>query len=269
MKAILYVVAILILGGAAYFTLEHKRKFVEVDAVRVKAVSDNKAVSANADAKEAELKKVNEEIAIKAQKREEVSQALEIIKNTGKDIQSELAGIEDTLKVQDEEFAELETARKQVATILNDLGGNLSLENLGDKIKEIDDELKGKQAELEELETNITTAENKLTNTRAEIERLVKRDMERSARISRNTMEAVVTAVNPEWGFLVIGAGSNTGFTPQTSLLIQRDGKYIGRVTPSSIEPTQTIAEIDPESLAPGARIQPGDRAILAKPASN
>lgn len=269
MKAILYVVAILILGGAAYFTLEHKRKFVEVDEVRAKAVSDNKTISANADAKEAELKKVSEEVLVKAQKREELSQALEIVKKAGSDLQRELTGIEDTLKVQDEEFAGLEKAREEVASIVKGLGGDVSLETLGDKIKEIDAEYKSQQAELEELETNVETAEDKLIAARAEMDRLQKRDLERSARISRNTMEAVVTAVNPEWGFLVIGAGSNSGFTPQTSLLIQRDGKYIGRVTPSSIEPTQTIAEIDPESIAPGARIQPGDRVLFAKPASN
>jgi hypothetical protein len=82
-------------------------------------------------------------------------------------------------------------------------------------------------------------------------------------------MEARVTAVNHDWGFLVIGAGSNSGFSPQTSLLVKRDGRLIGKVNPSAIEPTQTIAEIDLKALAPGVRIQPGDSVILAKPAGN
>jgi hypothetical protein len=43
----------------------------------------------------------------------------------------------------------------------------------------------------------------------------------------------------------------------------------VGRVIPSSIEPTQTIAEIDFKSLAVGVRIQPGVRVILADPVSN
>ena len=82
-------------------------------------------------------------------------------------------------------------------------------------------------------------------------------------------LHAVVTAVNQDWGFLVIGAGSNSGFTPQSSLIVQRNGRRVGRVRPSSIEPTQTIAEIDLDSLATGVRIQPGDRVILATPTSN
>jgi hypothetical protein len=93
--------------------------------------------------------------------------------------------------------------------------------------------------------------------------------VERSSRIGRNVMDAVVTAVNQDWGFLVIGAGSNSGFTPQTDLLVERDGRKIGRVRPSSIEATQTIAEIDLESLASGVRLQPGDRVILAQPVAN
>lgn len=67
---------------------------------------------------------------------------------------------------------------------------------------------------------------------------------------------------------MVIGAGSNVGFTPQTKLLVKRDGVLIGRINPTSIEPSQTIAEIEASSLAPGTSIQPGDRVILAVPAA-
>ena len=112
-------------------------------------------------------------------------------------------------------------------------------------------------------------ADKTLAISRAELDRLAKRMIERSARIGRNSITAVITAVNQEWGFLVIGAGSNSGFTPQTPLLVERDGRTIGRVKPSSIEPTQTIAEIDFQSLAPGVRLQAGDRVILATPTSN
>jgi hypothetical protein len=82
-------------------------------------------------------------------------------------------------------------------------------------------------------------------------------------------MEAVVTAVNQDWGFLVIGAGTNSGFAPQSSLLIERDGRKIGRVKPSAIGPNQTVAEIELESVASGVRLQPGDRVILATPSAN
>jgi hypothetical protein len=42
MKAILYVVAILVAGGAAYFTLEHSRKFGDLQKVRLETIKRTK-----------------------------------------------------------------------------------------------------------------------------------------------------------------------------------------------------------------------------------
>lgn len=269
MKAILYVVAILVAGGAAYFTLEHSRKFGELQKDRLSTIKTNKEVSANADVKEKELKDEKAVLAAAEQKREELTQSISALKSSGSTMEREVADLDNTLKGQAEEFVELEKTIKEVGEILKSLGEDINIDNLPDKIQQIEDDKKARVAKLEELETLVASAEKLLANNRAEVDRLVKRRIERSARIGRNSMESVVTAVNQDWGFLVIGAGSNSGFTPQTSLIVQRDGRLIGRVRPSSIEPTQTIAEIDFKSIATGVRIQPGDRVMLATPATN
>lgn len=269
MKAIFYVVAILVAGGAAYFTLEHSRKFEELQKVRLETIKTNKEVSANADVKEKELKDAKAELAASETKREEVTQSISALKSSGATLERDVAELDNTLREQGEEFAVLEKALEEVNTILKDLGEDITLDNLTDKIEQIDEDRKSRIAKVEELETLVGAAEKLLASNRAEVDRLVKRQIERGARIGRNSMESVITAVNQDWGFLVIGAGSNSGFTPQTSLIVQRDGRLIGRVQPSSIEPTQTIAEIDFKSLAAGVRLQPGDRVMLAKPNAN
>jgi hypothetical protein len=152
---------------------------------------------------------------------------------------------------------------------MSELGGDVTVDNIGEKIKEFENRKSEQQTKLEELETLTTAAEKAFTTNRAELDRLMKRDLERISRIASGTTESVISAVNQDWGFLVIGAGSNSGFTPQTSLIVHRDGKALGRVRPSSIEPTQTIAEIDFDTLATGVRLQPGDRVMLAKPSGN
>ena len=184
-------------------------------------------------------------------------------------MENDIARLETDLKAQAEEFAQLQKALDEVNLILESLGGGVTLETLPEKIEQIAADKTAKQTKLEELQTLVSGAEKNLATSRAESDRLTKRMMDRATRIGRNAMEAVVTAVNQDWGFLVIGAGSNSGFTPQTTLIVQRDGRQIGRVRPSSIEPTQTIAEIDFNSLISGVRLQPGDRVILAKPTSN
>lgn len=269
MKVIVHVVAIVVLLGAAYFTLNHRGKFIKLEEFRLKTIAENKKVSANAEATETELNKTKESLKAADQKREESTQALAALQSSANNLQREASDLDATLKSQEGEFADLNKARDEVAATLKGLGDDITLENLGDKIQEIDADLKAKKAKLEELETLAESASKNLANTRSEIDRLVKREIERNARIGRNAMEAVVTAVNQDWGFLVIGAGSNSGFTPQTGLLVQRDGRLVGRVNPSAIEPTQTIAEIDFKTIGTGVRIQPGDRVILAKPAAN
>lgn len=269
MKAILYVVAILAAVGATYFTLDHTKKFEALEKDRLATIATNKDVSANASATEKDLSDQKALLTRAESKREELTQSITTLKSAGSTLEREVAELDETMKSQDAEFLELDKTLKEVNTILQGLGGGVTLDTLPEKIQQIEEDKKGKQTKFEELQTLVGAAEKLLEKNRAEVDRLVKRKIERNSRIGRNSMEAVVTAVNQEWGFLVIGAGSNSGFTPQTSLIVQRDGRLIGRVRPSSIEPTQTIAEIDFESLSPGVRIQPGDRVMLAKPTSN
>mgnify|MGYP001283873701 FL=1 len=270
MKAILYVVAILVAGGAAYLTLEHSKKFEALQKVRLDTIAENKKVSADADVKENELKKERAVLAAAEGKREELTQSITTLKSAGATMERDLGELDNTMKTQEGEFAELNKSIETIKEEMKDIiGDEVSLENLPEKIQQIEEDKKAKQAKQEELSTLVAAAEKLLEKNRAEVDRLVKRKVERNARISRNSMESVVTAVNQDWGFLVIGAGSNSGFTPQTSLIVQRDGRLIGRIRPSSIEPTQTIAEIDFDSLAPRVRLQPGDRVMLAKPTSH
>ena len=269
MKAILYVVAIVVACGAAFFSMKHSGSFKTLESDRTETISKNKEATSKAEAADKNIKDERAKLATSQEKQGLLEQSVSALKAVGSAATSELSKLDGDLKVQDEEFASLAKALEEVNKILESLGGGVTLETLPEKITQIEDDKKAKQAKFEELQTLIGGAEKTLATGRAELDRLAKRVVERSSRIGANSMEAVVTAVNQEWGFLVIGAGSNSGFTPQTSLLVERDGRKIGRVRPSSIEPTQTIAEIDLESLAPGVRLQPGDRVILAKPSSN
>lgn len=269
MKAIVYVIAIVVACGAAFFSFSHSGKFEELQKDRLTTIASNKEVTAKAEAADKNIKDEKALLVASQDKKELVSQSIETLKATGSTFKNEVSKLDAALEVQTAEFTQLEKALEEVNVIMSSLGGGVTLDNLAEKIAEIEQSKKDKQTKLDELKTLVSGAEKNLETKRAEADRLVTRGIERNARISRNSMEAVVTAVNQDWGFLVIGAGSNSGFTPQTALLVQRDGRKIGRVRPSSIEPTQTIAEIDLESLAPGVRLQPGDRVILAAPTGN
>ncbi len=269
MKPILYIVAIVAACGAAFLSFTHSQKFKALEADRIETIATKNQTNLDADVADTEIKKEKALLAASQEKQELLTQSVSSLTSAGSALSKDLAKLNDDHKGQEEEFAQLEKALAEVNNILAALGGGVTLDTLPEKIQQIEDDKKAKQTKLEELETLAGGAEKSLATNRAELDRLSKRMAERSSRIGRNTMGAVVTAVNQDWGFLVIGAGSNSGFTPQTDLLVERDGRKIGRVRPSSVEATQTIAEIDLESLASGVRIQPGDRVMLAQPLAN
>jgi predicted RNase H-like nuclease (RuvC/YqgF family) len=271
MKFIFPILAILVCAGAAYFSLSQSEQFQAYQDARLLAISTNKTVTASADKADSDI--VDEEALLETSKRnlEIATQSVLALQSTGNALKNELAKLDNELGAQDAELAELKKTVEEVQKIFADLGlgGNIDIDNLAEKIAEIEEDIKVKRAKMEELDTLIAGAEASLETKQQEVARLVERKDARNARIGRNSLEARVTAVDNDWGFVVIGAGSNSGFAPQTTLLVKRDGRLIGKVNPSAIEPTQTIGEIEYKTLSLGVRIQPGDSVMLAKPAAN
>jgi hypothetical protein len=270
MKAIFYSVALLASCGAAFFSYSHSTKFKALEADRMATIAQDKKISSEADVAEKDIKGERERLAKSKEKRGILEQTVSQLKSEGSGLTSDAAKLDSELKVQAADFVQLKKTLDEVnETIVKLGGGAVDIDTLPDKINELTAEKDTKEKKLADLQTLASGAEKNLSTKRADLDRLAKRAIERNTRIARNATEAVVTAVNQDWGFLVIGAGSNSGFTPQAALLIERDGRKIGRVRPSSVEPTQTIAEIDMDSLASGVRIQPGDRVIIATPVGN
>jgi hypothetical protein len=271
MKFVFPILAILVCGATAYFSFTQSEKFQEYQDARLLAISTNKTVTASADKADIEIENEQKLLEESKKNRDIVTASVQALESDATRLKNELVKVDADLAAQDAEKVQLDNALKEVQQIFIDmnLGDDVNIDNLAEKIGEIDEDIKGKRAKIEELDALIEGAKKSLSNKQEDVSRLVARKDARDTRISRNAMEARVTAVDTDWGFLVIGAGSNSGFTPQTTLLVKRDGRLIGKVNPSAIEPTQTIAEIDFKSLSSGVRIQPGDSVIIAKPASN
>lgn len=269
MKIAFNILAILICGVAAYFSFTHKERFDSQQKTRLETIQTNRNVTASADATDAEITVRQEVLDTAIDDRGTAEATLASLKSSGSTLARELTSANATLEAQQRELTELNNALEVVRQVVSQLGDDVNLDNMGDKIQELTDERDNRIARNDELTELVATAERNLATRRDESARLVQRNVARNTRLARNANEAVVTAVNQEWGFVVIGAGSNVGFAPQSSLIIKRDGRMIGRINPSAIEPNQTIAEIDFDSMAPGVRIQPGDRVMLAQPAAN
>lgn len=269
MKAVFYALALLMTGGAAFFSFQNKTKFEVQKEEKEHTIDLNKAKGKEIDEQQASLDEEKVKLETANRDREQVKQNIDSLTAKGRQLTRDLATEEGRLEEQKATFSKLKETEAKLKEILAGAGDDVNLDNLAAKVQQVEDDRVAKEKQLAELETNIEAAQKSVEKNQAEIGRLADRDASRDSRIRRNSMQSVVTAVNDDWGFVIIGAGSNTGFTPQTKLIISRDGRRVGEVKPSSIEPSQTIAEIDPDTIAPGVRIQPGDTVILSEPATN
>lgn len=269
MKPIFHSVALLAAVAGIYFSYDLSKKFEDQQTERLALNKENKEKTEITIANEKDLKVERDRLAKAKEEKTLTEQNLANLKAEETKAKREIAGLDQTIEQQNADFAQLSKAMEEVKKILTSLGSEVSMDNLPDKVKEIEQDKLAKQTKLQELATVHQGATNKNQADKAELARLVDIKSKRDIRIRSNAMQTVITAVNQEWGFVVVGAGSNTGFTPQAKLIVERNGYRIGKLLPTSIEPTQTIAEIEFESLAPGVRLQPGDRVILAEPKAN
>jgi predicted RNase H-like nuclease (RuvC/YqgF family) len=269
MKPIFHSVALIAALAGIYFSYDLSKKFEDQQTLRLGYDKENVEKTAIAVSTEKELKDERERLVKAKEEKSLAEQQLANLKAEEAKARREIAQLEQSLQQQNTEFDQLAKAMEEVKKILASLGDDVTFENLPDKVKGIEQDKLAKEAKMQELTTVLQGAKNKNESQKAEVARLFEIKGKRDTRIRSNAMETVITAVNQDWGFVVVGAGSNTGFTPQTKLLVERNGYRIGQLQPTSIEPTQTIAEIEFESLAPGVRLQPGDRVILAEPATN
>ena len=72
-----------------------------------------------------------------------------------------------------------------------------------------------------------------------------------------------VLAVNREYNFVVLNLGSRNGVSGNATMIVQRGGSLVGRVRTVSVEPSQSVADIVPNSVPAGVVVQPGDTVIF------
>jgi hypothetical protein len=124
------------------------------------------------------------------------------------------------------------------------------------------EELQKSQTELAEmrqvqetLNSRVKDAEDRFKAQADEVERYRKG-------FAKNSLSGRIMAVNPGWNFVVLSVGDRQGAAVGASMLVLRGGQPIGKAKISSVEPSTSIADIVPGSVAEGYTVQPGDTVV-------
>lgn len=221
--------------------------------------------------KRADALKANEEAKVMAQKAREDMEAalseLEICKGKLEEIREKIAEARAKAKQIEEENERVLNALHSVPLL-----ADVTPEEASGRIEEY---LKEFETEYEKLSTDLerkVAERNKMTNEvgglTVDLQNRTDANIRFMETYRRNGEEFVVTAVDPQWHFVVFSAAPGHGLFPgdPTKLLVHRNGVSITTVRVVSVSGGQIVAEYDEKTLPRGVQIEIGDRIFRQKP---
>ena len=263
MKTIFYILSILVIGAAAYFSWDNSNKIQgEIDLFEsTRAVKTT--TEASIKKQEGILADTEEEL----KKAQELNATLiaEMENMRGKEVGYNRSKEKFQVKI-DEADAELEKLAGIKAKIDKQLEGvDVAWPQVPSEIKRLQELRKKKGDDLDLLNEHIAKLTKDVADKRASNDRESDRLSKIRTKIARNAKVGAITSVNSTWGFVIVNLGTNnSNVTAQSKLLVTRNGRLLGRLTPNSVEASQTVCDLNARDVNPGVRIQPGDQVTLA-----
>ena len=267
MKTIFYILSVLVIGAAAFYSLENSKKLQnEIDVYTETrdtkrnvedTISDTEKVLADTEGQLETAKSLNADLINEM----ENMKSREAAYNRTKE--------EEQVKI-DEANDRLEQLAEIKAKIDKALEGvDIAWPQIPSEIKRLQELRKKKGDDLDLLNGLIAKLTKEVADKQASNERESDRLTKIRTKIAQNAKVGAITSVNSTWGFVIVNLGTNnSNVTDQSKLLVTRNGRLLGRLTPHSVEKNQTVCDLNARDINPGVRIQPGDQVTLADSSS-
>ena len=265
MKAIFYTLAVVATGAAGYSGWQVKEKYATQIEERDVLLTKNENLSKNINDEESKKSSAEDALSVAKTEQAEAEQGLKAAKAKYGEFERTLEEISGLLEEANGQEAEV----TGVVESLKSLFPDVELEAVPKIYDDLVAQEKKLTADFESEETVKKRLEEDVAKNLAEIVRLEEKITESKNRVASNTFQATVTGVDPDWDYVVIGAGSQAGLDSDSRLLVQRDGRLLGKLSVTKIEGNRTLADIVPGSMRPGVVLQRGDQVILETTRSN
>lgn len=123
------------------------------------------------------------------------------------------------------------------------------------KSQELDELIKNKEANLANLNAENTSAADLASRLKENLDIIGRGE-------SLPTMKTRIRHIYPNWGFVTLVNGYQSGVTGGSSLDIIRDGAVIGKLLVSTVERSSASASIVPDSIADDITLRVGDQVV-------
>ncbi len=248
------IIAAVVLAATAFFGLKNK---AALEDQRAALSSEDRKLELNTktfDERKVELSGLEEETKLANEENAKLTEELDAQLATNKGLQTE---IDDKKGVVESKKAEVEEGEEKLARFgnLDDLKRNL--EELSTDLATLKGELLLKNNEISSRET----LNSALSVENSSLADVLKRYSEKKSLANLN---ASVSRVVSDLGFVILTGGDNAGIIRDSILDVQRGGATIGKVKVTATEPSAASASIIPDSFEDGMRIRVGDRVVAA-----
>ncbi len=126
------------------------------------------------------------------------------------------------------------------------------------------EELEKAKHQLAELQVIKDGLESQLKSAQAQTQVYQRQVAMRDQGQAMNGLQGRVLAVDRNWNFVVLNLGGHSGVNTNATMIIRRGNSMVGRVRITSVEPSQSIADIVPNSVPAGVSVQAGDVVVFA-----
>ena len=264
-ETLTYSLAIVAFAASGFFGWNAKEKYVKTTEDRIILEGENKALSANILREEGNKETATQDRDLALDEKSKAGAELDSAKSKGTELANTLDSVSGDLEVAAAE-------KKKIDASMEALRGKfpgIELEEVPRVVKDMEANQKKLVGEEEDASLVKKRLEEDIAKNLAESSRIVEKINQSIKRVEGNTFQATIVAVDNDWNFVVIGAGEKSGLTGDSKLLIQRDGRLLGKLLISKLEPNTAVADVEPGSLRNGVALQAGDQVILESVSSN
>ena len=263
MKAILYIIALVAIAAAGFFTYSniepHQEQLTKTDDLKRQNVQVRSQIATLVKQVSAQIKEKKAEQDKKNDLNSEIGLAVTKIRNLGKQ-SNELNGSLDGLK---EEKANIDRLIAEVEKAAGSVG--VTLEEIPEYFEEIQEEKKQLNKKQNSLLAEVERFTNEVTGKKNEVAALQSAETQRRKNLKSNGVSSLITSVDNDWGFVIIKPHTDALIKQDSQLIVVRGDRHVGRLAINAIENGRVLANIDYGSLVAGMRIRPGDKVILGR----
>jgi hypothetical protein len=252
MWKVFLIIAAVLLAGAGYFANSNRTTFGETKVALAGEQDKLAARLASIKTTEGQTSEIEQSIQLLADE----TQGLQ---NEKIDLDAKVVEAQSNLAAQEANLVSKREGHEKSRSLI----GNLA------QIEVIQKDMNQTRTMIEEAEIEVAKMEGAVASAQVEKDRLEKVAVElaalradQAAGLIRGEFQSQILKAFNQWGFVIIEGGNDQGVVQRAQLDVYRRGQPICKLLITSVEPSQSVADVIPGSLVPGQSVQVGDTVV-------